>query len=130
MLVQDDGQGFDPKSGWQTERFGLRDLTERARELGATIDVDSLAGWGTRIRARFPYRRDEERAGPRLRVLVGAAQPVLRAGLARLLSWSEPGIEVIGEVATAQFAWLGVIPLAGAALLFWTGYRLQHAVAG
>jgi hypothetical protein len=28
------------------------------------------------------------------------------------------------------FAWLGLIPLAGAALLFWTGYRLQHAVAG
>ncbi len=104
LLVQDDGQGFDPKSGWQAERFGLRAMTERARELGATVDVDSLAGWGTRIRARFPYRRDEERAGPRLRVLVGAGQPVLRAGLARLLSWNEPGIEVIGEVATAEQA--------------------------
>jgi len=104
LLVQDDGQGFDPKSGWQTERFGLRAMTERARELGATVDVDSLAGWGTRIRARFPYRRDEEQAGPRLRVLVGAGQPVLRAGLARLLSWSEPGIEVIGEVASAEQA--------------------------
>src|ERR1700722_1996013 len=88
LLVQDDGQGFDPKSGWQAERFGLRAMTERARELGATVDVDSLAGWGTRIRARFPYRRDEDQAGPRLRVLVGAGQPVLRAGLARLLSWS------------------------------------------
>lgn len=79
-------------------------MTERARELGATVDVDSLAGWGTRIRARFPYRRDEEQAGPRLRVLVGASQPALRAGLARLLSWSEPGIEVIGAVATAEQA--------------------------
>ncbi len=59
LLVQDDGQGFDPKSGWQAERFGLRAMTERARELGATVDVDSLAGWGTRIRARFPYRQDE-----------------------------------------------------------------------
>jgi hypothetical protein len=27
------------------------------------------------------------------------------------------------------FAWLGLIPLAGSALLFWTGYRLQHSVA-
>jgi signal transduction histidine kinase/DNA-binding NarL/FixJ family response regulator len=103
LLVQDDGQGFDPKSGWQTERFGLRAMAERARELGATVDVDSLAGWGTRIRARFPYRQQEQ-AGPRLRVLVGAGQPVLRAGLARLLSWNEPGIEVIGEVATAEQA--------------------------
>ena len=68
LLVQDDGQGFDPKSGWQGERFGLRAMTERARELGATIDVDSLAGWGTRIRARFPYLRNAEQAGPGLRV--------------------------------------------------------------
>ena len=104
LLVQDDGQGFDPKSGWQADRFGLRAMTERARELGATVDVDSLAGWGTRIRARFPYLRDEEQAGSRLRVLVAAGRPVLRAGLARLLSWTEPGIEVVGEVATAEQA--------------------------
>jgi DNA-binding NarL/FixJ family response regulator len=66
--------------------------------------VDSLAGWGTRIRARFPYQRDEEQTAPRLRVLIAAGRPVLRAGLARLLSWTEPGIEVIGEVATAKDA--------------------------
>ena len=104
LLVQDDGQGFDPKSGWQGERFGLRAMTERARELGATIDVDSLAGWGTRIRARFPYLRNAEQASPGLRVLVAAGRPVLRAGLGRLLSWTEPGMEVIGEVATAEQA--------------------------
>lgn len=104
LLVQDDGQGFDPKSGWQADRFGLRAMTERARELGAAVDVDSLAGWGTRIRARFPYLRDAEQEGSRLRVLIAAGRPVLRAGLARLLSWTEPGIEVIGEVATAEEA--------------------------
>ena len=26
------------------------------------------------------------------------------------------------------FAWLGAVPLAGSALLFWTGYRLRHSV--
>jgi signal transduction histidine kinase/DNA-binding NarL/FixJ family response regulator len=104
LLVQDDGQGFDPKSQWQGDRFGLRAMTERARALGATVDVDSVAGWGTRIRAGFPYRRDEGQAGPPLRVLVAAGRPVLRAGLARLLSWTEPGIEVVGEVATAEQA--------------------------
>jgi signal transduction histidine kinase/DNA-binding NarL/FixJ family response regulator len=102
LLIQDDGEGFDPKSGWQADRFGLRAMTERAQQLGATVEVDSLAGWGTRIRASFPYLRDEERAGSRLRVLIAAGRPVLRAGLARLLSWTEPGIEVIGEVATAK----------------------------
>jgi len=104
LLVQDDGEGFDPKSGWQGDRFGLRAMTERARELGATVDVDSLPGWGTRIRARFPYLRDDEQAGPRLRVLVAAGRPTLRAGLARLLSWTEPGVEVVGEVGTAEQA--------------------------
>ena len=104
LLVQDDGQGFDPKAEWQGDRFGLRAISERARVLGATVDVDSLAGWGTRIRARFPYRRHDEQAGPRLRVLVAAARPLLRAGIVRLLSGNEPGIEVIGEVATAEQA--------------------------
>ncbi|MGB6453469.1 MAG: GAF domain-containing protein [Streptosporangiaceae bacterium] len=105
LLVQDDGQGFDPSSGWQTHQLGLRTMTVRARELGASVDIDSLPGWGTRIRARFPYIRDErERGGPHLRVLVAARLPVLRAGLARLLTWTEPGAEIVGEVATADGA--------------------------
>ncbi len=104
LLVQDDGQGFDPKAEWPGDRFGLRAISERARVLGATVDVDSLAGWGTRIRARFPYRRHDEQAEPRLRVLVAAARPLLRAGIVRLLTGNEPGIEVIGEVATAEQA--------------------------
>jgi signal transduction histidine kinase/DNA-binding NarL/FixJ family response regulator len=104
LLVQDDGQGFDPRSGWQGDRFGLRGLTDRAREFGATVEVDSLAGWGTRIRARFPYLPNQPETGPRLRVLIAARQPVLRAGLARLLSWTEPGIEVVGEVAAVEQA--------------------------
>ena len=103
LLVQDDGQGFDPRSGWQSDRFGLRAMADRASALGATVDLDSLPGWGTRIRARFPYTRDAETAGPfRPRVLVAARQPALRAGLARLLAWTEPGLEIIGEAATAR----------------------------
>jgi hypothetical protein len=27
-----------------------------------------------------------------------------------------------------SLAWLGLVPLAGAVLLFWTGYRLQRTV--
>ncbi len=104
LLVQDDGQGFDPTAEWQDDRFGLRAISERARRLGATIDVDSLAGWGTRIRARFPYRRRDEQGGPRLRLLIAAGRPLLRAGIARLLSGTEPGIEIVGEVGTTKEA--------------------------
>jgi DNA-binding NarL/FixJ family response regulator/signal transduction histidine kinase len=104
LLVQDDDQGFDPAAEWQGDRFGLSAISERARVLGATVDVESLAGWGTRIRARFPYQPPGEQADPRLRVLVAAARPLLRAGIGRLLSGTEPGIEVLGEVATAADA--------------------------
>jgi signal transduction histidine kinase/DNA-binding NarL/FixJ family response regulator len=102
LLVQDDGQGFDPVQ--QGDRFGLRAISDGARGLGATVEVDSLAGWGTRIRARFPYRQQDEQAGPRLRVLIAASRPMVRAGIVRLLSGTEPGIEVVGEVATAADA--------------------------
>jgi signal transduction histidine kinase/DNA-binding NarL/FixJ family response regulator len=104
LLVQDDGQGFDPRSGWQSDRFGLRAMADRASALGATVDLDSLPGWGTRIRARFPYTRDAAPAPSRPRVLVAARQPALRAGLARLLAWTEPGLEIAGEAATAEEA--------------------------
>jgi DNA-binding NarL/FixJ family response regulator/signal transduction histidine kinase len=104
LLVQDDGQGFDPTAEWQGDRFGLRAVSEHARVLGATVDVASLAGWGTRIRARFPYRHDAEHAAPRLRVLIAAARPLLRAGIARLLSTTDPGLEVVGEASTAEQA--------------------------
>ena len=103
LLVQDDGQGFD--AGWPGHQIGLRMTTERARELGATVEIDSLPGWGTRIRARFPWPPIRTGAGsPRLRVLVAARRPVLRAGLARLLTWTEPGTEIVGEVETASEA--------------------------
>jgi signal transduction histidine kinase/DNA-binding NarL/FixJ family response regulator len=104
LLVQDDGQGFDPRSGRQSDRLGLRAMSDRASALGATVDVDSLPGWGTRIRARFPYARARESASPRLRVLVAVGLPALRAGLTRLLTWTEPGIEVVGEAATTSDA--------------------------
>lgn len=105
LLVQDDGQGFDTTSSWPGHQLGLRLTTERAREVGAVIDIDSLPGWGTRIRARFPWRYSGRDAnGPPLRVLVAARRPVLRAGLARLLTWTEPGVEIVGEVETADEA--------------------------
>jgi DNA-binding NarL/FixJ family response regulator/signal transduction histidine kinase len=105
LLVQDDGQGFDASSARHGDKFGLRMTTERARDVGATVDIDSLPGWGTRIRARFPrVPAGTERGAPPLHVLIAADRPVLRAGLARLLTWTEPGTEVLGEVATADEA--------------------------
>jgi signal transduction histidine kinase/DNA-binding NarL/FixJ family response regulator len=109
LLVQDDGEGFDARADELSDRFGLRAMTSRARQLGGTIDLDSLPGWGTRIRARFPCApgTGPDAAGApltRLRVLVVAGPPVVRAGIARLLSWAEPNIEVVGEAASTAEA--------------------------
>jgi DNA-binding NarL/FixJ family response regulator/signal transduction histidine kinase len=104
LLVQDDGTGFDASADWPDGRFGLRAVSERARQVGATVEVDSLAGWGTRVRARFPHRPPGQRREAGTRIVIAADRPLLRAGLVRLLSLTEPGIEVVAEAADAAQA--------------------------
>ena len=69
---------------------------------------------------RFLVRSREYR-NPHLWVRVRVACGVFNVVLAVLLLTSGHWL--------GPFAWLGLIPLAGAGLLFWTGYRLQTSVA-
>ena len=80
MLVQDDGQGFSADEA--VGSIGLRGMRERARLIGGTLEVDSLAGWGTRVRvsARLDGAAD---ATSRVRALVAAPHPITRAGVVR-----------------------------------------------
>ena len=51
LSVADDGQGFDPaRRAVRGRRLGLTSMEERAEELGGTLDIDSAAGEGTRVR--------------------------------------------------------------------------------
>lgn len=50
--VADDGTGFDP-AVVASRGNGLRNLAQRARELGAELDVDSRPGRGARVRLVF-----------------------------------------------------------------------------
>lgn len=103
LLVQDDGRGFD-RTTESGNGFGLRGIVARARTYGGTVDVESTPGWGTQIRASLPYlptdNGDAAGAGsaPRLRILVVDDQPVTRAGLVRLLTAAEPGLQVVAEI--------------------------------
>jgi NarL family two-component system sensor histidine kinase LiaS len=45
--IRDDGIGFDPDSA--RDGFGLRSMQERANALGCTLEVESVAGEGTRL---------------------------------------------------------------------------------
>lgn len=99
VLVQDDGQGFAP--GEPAGSIGLRGMAERARLIGGTLDVDSVAGWGTRVRVRAPLGAA---VADRTRVLVAAPHPITRAGVVRLLAAGEPALEVAGEVDSVDAA--------------------------
>jgi signal transduction histidine kinase/DNA-binding NarL/FixJ family response regulator len=97
VLVQDDGQGFSAgEPGAAAGSIGLRGMRERARLIGGTLDVDSVAGWGTRVRVRVPLGGTA--AASRVRVLVAAPHPITRAGVVRLLAAGEPALQVAGEV--------------------------------
>ncbi|WUH89259.1 response regulator [Streptomyces sp. NBC_00433] len=106
VVVEDDGRGFDPAdAGVRRRGTGLTGMVERAHQRGADLRVESTPGWGTRLTARIPYTAGRDPAHPALtpwRVLVVDRRPVVRAGVARLLSRSGPEIEVVGEVDDAR----------------------------
>jgi PAS domain S-box-containing protein len=52
--VSDDGRGFGPDT---VAGVGLRSMRERAASLGGTLEVESGAGKGTRVRLRAPIQR-------------------------------------------------------------------------
>ena len=49
--VSDDGRGFGPQS---TPGVGLRSMRERAAAIGASLEIESEAGQGTRVQLRVP----------------------------------------------------------------------------
>jgi PAS domain S-box-containing protein len=48
LEINDNGRGFDP-TAVKSDRMGLRIMQERAQGIGATLEVESQAGKGTRI---------------------------------------------------------------------------------
>jgi signal transduction histidine kinase len=50
--IRDDGVGFNPNGS--TLGSGLRNMRERAASLGATLDLTTARGKGTRLHVRFP----------------------------------------------------------------------------
>ncbi|MBG6183047.1 signal transduction histidine kinase/DNA-binding NarL/FixJ family response regulator [Arthrobacter sp. CAN_A214] len=103
-VIEDNGRGFDAAATRGTEGspsssacLGLHGMAARAHYLRGDLSVDSTQGWGTSVRAEVPYSANGEVSRERWKVLVACTQPLVRAGLVRLLETSEPSVQVMGE---------------------------------
>jgi nitrate/nitrite-specific signal transduction histidine kinase len=64
LQVSDDGCGFDP-SNIPSDRLGLGIIRERAQAIGATLEIDSEPGSGTRIHVVWLARSAPHKTGTR-----------------------------------------------------------------
>jgi signal transduction histidine kinase len=60
LAIEDHGRGFDPQTiPEQRGHLGLAGMSERAREIGWSLSVESKPGQGTRVRVSQRVREDE-----------------------------------------------------------------------
>ena len=57
LVVADDGVGFDADAARRRLSLGLLGMEERAARLGGTLEIESVPGHGTEVRARIPLER-------------------------------------------------------------------------
>lgn len=67
ILISDEGRGFDMeeieemrKTGTGNGHFGILGMEERAKLIGATLNVISVQGEGTKIHVKLPYPKLEK----------------------------------------------------------------------
>ena len=57
VFIRDDGRGFEPAvvdPGTRNRHWGIRGMKERARRIGATVDIWTAVGAGTEVSLRIP----------------------------------------------------------------------------
>ncbi|MFA9555965.1 sensor histidine kinase [Evansella sp. AB-rgal1] len=59
MRVTDDGIGFRVEDEKTNSSYGLKNMQERAMEIGGSLKIVSVEGEGSRLEVKVPYRRRE-----------------------------------------------------------------------
>ena len=54
LRVEDNGVGFDVKVGWERGKQGIRNMSDRARSVGASLTLESEPRRGTRVAMELP----------------------------------------------------------------------------
>ncbi|MET0589734.1 MAG: LuxR C-terminal-related transcriptional regulator [Naasia sp.] len=106
LLVEDNGRGFDvdaahgDHSSLPSGCLGLHGMTSRALHVRGELVIDSIPGWGTKVRVSIPDAAAVHHAisRPSWKVLIANDQPLIRAGFVRLLNLHEPAIQIAAEV--------------------------------
>jgi PAS domain S-box-containing protein len=60
--VRDNGQGISKSELHHSKSYGLVGMSERALQIGATLDINSEAGKGTQVTLRYPVKESGEKA--------------------------------------------------------------------
>lgn len=62
LSVKDNGKGFDVEAVADSKSYGLIGMAERARQFGATLEISSEPGRGSRVLLRYPLTVKKEGA--------------------------------------------------------------------
>lgn len=105
LVVDDDGRGFDVPETQSFEgslargSLGLHGMSSRVLHFGGDLKIESIPGWGTKIRAIIPDSPSGDVASEHKawKVLVASAQPLVSAGLVGLMHLHEPSMQIASD---------------------------------
>jgi signal transduction histidine kinase len=60
ITVEDDGQGFDPKSGGKSSGLGMKNLENRINYLKGDLTIESESGMGTSVYIEIDLKRTDK----------------------------------------------------------------------
>jgi signal transduction histidine kinase/DNA-binding NarL/FixJ family response regulator len=108
LLVEDNGRGFDVPETHSFEGslargcLGLHGMSSRTLHLGGDLNIESIPGWGTKIRASLPDGpgTQDSLSRPPWKILISNSQPLITAGLVSLLHAHEPSMQIASDASS------------------------------